>query len=198
MTPGPIDDAKAHMQKTIEATRREFGAVRTGRATPALLERITVDYYGVQTPVNQVATVTAPDPRLLVVQPWDKRMIKEVERAILKSELGLTPSTDGNVIRLPIPALTEERRRELVKVVRKHAVEGRVPIVRHRRIMARRRPSRLRFLQLVRPMTHNAWRMPLTTLRPRSILSSVSLTTISRPEPSARRMTISRRGWPAR
>ena len=133
MTPGPIDDAKAHMQKTIEATRREFGAVRTGRATPALLERITVDYYGVQTPVNQVATVTAPDPRLLVVQPWDKRMIKEVERAILKSELGLTPSTDGNVIRLPIPALTEERRRELVKVVRKHAEEGRVAIRNIRR-----------------------------------------------------------------
>jgi ribosome recycling factor len=121
------------MQKTIDATRREFGAVRTGRATPALLERITVDYYGVQTPVNQVATVTAPDPRLLVVQPWDKKMIKEVERAILKSELGLTPSTDGTVVRLPIPSLTEERRRDLVKVVRKHAEEGRVAIRNIRR-----------------------------------------------------------------
>ncbi len=133
MSHGVINDAKVHMQKTVEATRREFGGIRTGRATPALLERISVDYYGVQTPVTQVATVTAPDPRLLVVQPWDKRMLKEVERAILKSELGLTPSTDGNVIRLPIPALTEERRRELVKVVRKHAEEGRVAIRNIRR-----------------------------------------------------------------
>jgi len=98
-----------------------------------VLERITVDYYGAQTPVNQVATVTAPDPRLLVIQPWDKRMIKEVERAIQKSELGLTPSTDGTVIRLSIPGLTEERRRELVKVVRKHAEEGRVAIRNIRR-----------------------------------------------------------------
>jgi ribosome recycling factor len=130
---GVINDAKVNMQKTIDATRREFGAVRTGRATPALLERITVDYYGVQTPVTQVATVTAPDPRLLVVQPWDKKMIKEVERAILKSELGLTPSTDGTVVRLPIPSLTEERRRDLAKVVRKHAEEGRVAIRNIRR-----------------------------------------------------------------
>jgi ribosome recycling factor len=130
---GVINDAKVNMQKTIDATRREFGAVRTGRATPALLERITVDYYGVQTPVTQVATVTAPDARLLVVQPWDKKMIKEVERAILKSELGLTPSTDGTVVRLPIPSLTEERRRDLVKVVRKHAEEGRVAIRNIRR-----------------------------------------------------------------
>ena len=103
MSQGVINDAKVHMQKTIDATKREFGGIRTGRATPALLERITVDYYGAQTPVNQVATVTAPDPRLLVIQPWDKRMIKEVERAIQKSELGLTPSTDGTVIRLSIP-----------------------------------------------------------------------------------------------
>ncbi|OLD57405.1 MAG: ribosome recycling factor [Armatimonadetes bacterium 13_1_40CM_3_65_7] len=133
MSQGVINDAKVHMQKTIDATKREFGGIRTGRATPALLERITVDYYGAQTPVNQVATVTAPDPRLLVIQPWDKRMIKEVERAIQKSELGLTPSTDGTVIRLSIPGLTEERRRELVKVVRKHAEEGRVAIRNIRR-----------------------------------------------------------------
>ncbi len=128
-----IDDAKVHMQKAVEATKREFGGIRTGRATPALLERITVAYYGVPTPVTQVATVTAPDPRLLVVQPWDKSLVKDVERAILKSELGLTPSTDGTVIRLPIPSLTEERRRELVKVVRKHAEEGRVAIRNIRR-----------------------------------------------------------------
>ena len=133
MTHGVMNDAKVHMQKAVDATRREFGGVRTGRATPALLERITVDYYGVQTPVNQVASVTAPDSRLLVVQPWDKNLVKEVERAILKSELGLVPSSDGTVIRLPIPSLTEERRRDLVKVVRKHAEEGRVAIRNIRR-----------------------------------------------------------------
>jgi ribosome recycling factor len=121
------------MQKAIDATRREFAAIRTGRATPALLERITVDYYGVQTPVTQVATITVPEPRLLVVQPWDKQMVKDIERAIQKSELGLVPSTDGAVIRLPIPSLTEERRRDLVKVVRKHAEEGRVAIRNIRR-----------------------------------------------------------------
>jgi ribosome recycling factor len=121
------------MQKAVDATKREFGSVRTGRATPALLERVTVDYYGVQTPVTQVASVTVPDPRLLVVQPWDKSLVKEVERAILKSELGLTPSTDGVVIRLPIPTLTGERRRDLVKIVRKHAEEGRVAVRNIRR-----------------------------------------------------------------
>jgi len=126
-------DAKVHMQKAVDATKREFASVRTGRATPALLERIMVDYYGVATPVNQVASVTVPDSRLLVVAPWDKHLIKEVEKAILKSELGLTPSTDGTVIRLPIPALTEERRRDLVKIVRKHAEEGRVAIRNIRR-----------------------------------------------------------------
>jgi ribosome recycling factor len=118
VTRDAINDAKLHMQKAIDAT---------------LLERITVEYYGVHTPVNQVATVTAPDPRMLVVQPWDKNMVKDVERAILKSELGLVPSTDGAVIRLPIPSLTEERRRDLVKVVRKHAEEGRVAIRNIRR-----------------------------------------------------------------
>lgn len=133
MTQGVINDAKVHMQKTVDATRREFGGIRTGRATPALLERITVEYYGVQTPINQVATVTAPDPRLLIVQPWDKSLIKDLERALLKSELGLVPSSDGAVIRLPIPSLTEERRRELVKVVRKQAEEGRVAIRNIRR-----------------------------------------------------------------
>ena len=133
MTEGVLNDARAHMQKTVDATRREFGSVRTGRATPALLERVTVDYYGVQTPITQVATVTAPDPRLLVVQPWDKSLLKDLERALLKSELGLVPSSDGALIRLPIPALTEERRRDLVKVVRKHAEEGRVAVRNIRR-----------------------------------------------------------------
>jgi ribosome recycling factor len=128
-----VADAKTHMQKAVEATKREFAGVRTGRASPALLERVSVDYYGVATPVTQVASVSVPEARLLVIQPWDKALIKEIERAILKSELGLTPSTDGAVIRLPIPSLTGERRRELVKVVHKQAEEGRVAIRNIRR-----------------------------------------------------------------
>jgi ribosome recycling factor len=128
-----IVDAKAHMQKAVDTAKREFAGVRTGRASPALLERVTVDYYGVPTPITQVATITVPDPRLLVVQPWDKNLVREIDRAIQKSELGLVPSNDGTVIRLPIPGLTEERRRELVKVVRKQAEEGRVAIRNIRR-----------------------------------------------------------------
>jgi ribosome recycling factor len=128
-----VADAKAHMQKTVDATKREFGGVRTGRASPALLERVSVEYYGVATPVTQVASVSVPEARLLVIQPWDKSLIKEIERAILKSELGLMPSSDGAVIRLPIPPLTGDRRRELVKVVHKQAEEGKVAIRNIRR-----------------------------------------------------------------
>ena len=128
-----VADAKAHMQKAVEVVKREFGGVRTGRATPTLVERVTVDYYGVPTPVTQVATVTNADARLLVIQPWDKAMVKDIERAILKSELGLTPSNDGVVIRLPIPPLSGERRKELVKVVHKQAEEGRVAVRNIRR-----------------------------------------------------------------
>lgn len=126
-------DAKTRMQKAIEVTKHEFGTLRTGRASPALLEQIRVDYYGVPTPITQLATVSVPDPRMLVIQPWDKQMTKEVERAILKSELGLTPASDGTVIRVPIPTLTEERRKELAKVARKHTEEGRVAIRNIRR-----------------------------------------------------------------
>ena len=128
-----VADAKTHMHKAVDATKREFSTVRTGRAAPALLERVTVDYYGVSTPVTQVASVSVPEPRLLVIQPWDKALVKEVERAILKSDLGLTPSTDGAVIRLPIPPLTGDRRRELVKVVHKQAEDGRVAVRNVRR-----------------------------------------------------------------
>lgn len=126
-------DAKQRMAKAIDATRHEFGALRTGRASPALLEQIRVDYYGAPTPVNQLATITVPEPRLLVIQPWDKKFVKEVERAILKSELGLVPSSDGVHIRVPIPTLTEERRKELVKVAHRHAEEGRVAVRNIRR-----------------------------------------------------------------
>ncbi len=128
-----IADAKARMQKAIEVIRHEFAALRTGRASPVLLEQIRVDYYGVPTPITQVATVTVPEPRLLVIAPWDKKMVKDVEKAILKSELGLVPSSDGVHVRVPIPPLTEERRKDLVKIARKHAEEGRVAIRNVRR-----------------------------------------------------------------
>ncbi len=121
-----LDDAKRRMDKSVEATQHEFNTVRTGRASAALLDRISVDYYGTMTPVKQLATINVPEPRLLTVQPFDPSSIKAIERAIMESDLGLTPSNDGKVIRLPIPSLTEERRKELVKVVRHLAEEGRV------------------------------------------------------------------------
>ena len=128
-----LQDATGRMDKSIEATRHEFNTVRTGRASAALLDRITIDYYGQQTPLKQLATVNAPEARLLTVQPFDPGSIKQIERAIQESDLGLTPSNDGKMIRLPIPQLTEERRKELVKVVRQMAEEGRVAVRNIRR-----------------------------------------------------------------
>src|SRR3954465_8396458 len=128
-----LQDAREHMDKSVEATRGKFGSVRTGRASPALLDRISVDYYGAQTPLRQLATINAPEARLLMVQPYDKSSIKAIERAILESDIGLTPNNDGSIIRLQIPELTEERRRDLVKVVRGLAEEGRVAIRNIRR-----------------------------------------------------------------
>src|SRR5215208_4955827 len=128
-----LQDAREHMDKSVEATRGKFGSVRTGRASPALLDRISVDYYGAQTPLRQLATINAPEARLLTVQPYDKSSIKAIERAILESDIGLTPNNDGSIIRLQIPELTEERRRELVKVVRGLAEEGRVAVRNIRR-----------------------------------------------------------------
>jgi ribosome recycling factor len=121
------------MGKSIEATRQEFGSVRTGRASPALLDRINVDYYGAATPLRQLATISAPEARLLTIQPYDKGSIKQIEKAILESDVGLTPSNDGAVVRLGIPELTEERRKQLVKVVRHIAEEGRVAVRNVRR-----------------------------------------------------------------
>jgi ribosome recycling factor len=128
-----LQDAREHMDKSVDATRHKFGSVRTGRASTALLDRITVDYYGAQTPLKQLATVSAPEARLLTVQPYDKSSIKGIEKAILESDVGLTPNNDGQIIRLQVPELTEERRRELVKVVRNLAEEGRVAIRNIRR-----------------------------------------------------------------
>jgi ribosome recycling factor len=128
-----LADARERMGKSVEATRHEFQTVRTGRASPALLDRVNVDYYGTATPLRQLATITAPEARLLSIQPYDKSSIKAIEKAIISSDLGLTPNNDGNLIRLGIPELTEERRRELVKVVRHIAEEGRVAIRNIRR-----------------------------------------------------------------
>jgi ribosome recycling factor len=128
-----LQDAREHMEKSVDATRHKFGSVRTGRASTALLDRINVDYYGTQTPLKQLATVSAPEARLLTVQPYDKNSIKNIERAILESDVGLTPNNDGSIIRLQVPELTEERRKDLVKVVRHLAEEGRVAIRNIRR-----------------------------------------------------------------
>jgi ribosome recycling factor len=128
-----LGDARNRMTKSVESTRHEFGSVRTGRASPALLDRIQVDYYGALTPLKQLATVSAPEARMLTIQPYDKSSIKAIERAILESDIGLTPSNDGALIRLVVPELTEERRRQLVKVVRHIAEEGRVAIRNVRR-----------------------------------------------------------------
>ena len=126
-------DVERRMEKAVEALQRELQAIRTGRASPALVERLPVEYYGTPTPLQQIAAIHATDVRTLTIQPWDRKALPDIERAILKSELGLTPSTDGAVIRLSIPSLTEERRRDLVKVVRRHAEEGRVAIRNIRR-----------------------------------------------------------------
>ncbi len=128
-----LADAKRRMDKSIEATHHEFNSIRTGRASPALLDRITIDYYGTPTPLKSLASISAPEARLLVVQPFDPGAIKNIERAIQESDLGLTPSNDGKLVRLPIPALTEERRKDLVKVVRRVAEEGKVAIRNVRR-----------------------------------------------------------------
>lgn len=128
-----LADAKDRMNKTVESTRGEFATVRTGRATPHLLDRITVDYYGAMTPLNQMANVAASEARLLTVTPYDKGSMGLIEKAIQESDIGLTPSNDGNVIRLQIPDLTEERRKDLVKVVHGVAEDGRIAIRNVRR-----------------------------------------------------------------
>lgn len=128
-----IQDASRRMDKSIEAARVEFNTVRTGRAASALLDRIEIDYYGQRTPLKQLASINVPEPRMLTIQPFDPSSIKVIERAIQESDLGLTPSNDGKLIRLPIPALTEERRKELVRVVRNLAEEGRVAVRNVRR-----------------------------------------------------------------
>ena len=128
-----LANAKDKMTKAIQAFSRELASIRAGRANASLLDRITVDYYGAPTPVNQLAGISVPEARLLLIQPYDRTILGEIEKAILKSDLGLNPSSDGNIIRIAIPALTEERRKELVKVVKKEAEEAKVAIRNIRR-----------------------------------------------------------------
>lgn len=128
-----LDQAKDRMEKAIGAYTRELASIRAGRANASLLDRITVMYYGAQTPLNQMAGISVPEPRLLVIQPYDKSTLGDIEKAILKSDIGITPSNDGTLIRLAIPALTEERRKELVKVVKKEAEDAKVAIRNVRR-----------------------------------------------------------------
>ena len=127
------DDAEARMGKAIDALRRDLATIRTGRASPSLVERLPVDYYGSSTPLNQLAGISVPEPRMLVIQPWDRGSMAAIEKAIRKSELGLNPTNDGQVVRIAIPALTEERRKQLVKLVNGHVEEGKVALRNIRR-----------------------------------------------------------------
>lgn len=126
-------DAERRMQKAVEALRQDISSIRTGRASSALVERITVDYYGTPTPINQVASISVPEARLLVIQPWDRKMLIDIEKAIQKSDLGINPNNDGQVIRLAIPPLNEERRRDMVKTLHKKLDEHKVAIRNVRR-----------------------------------------------------------------
>ena len=128
-----LSQAEARMEKAVEKLREDLMTIRTGRASPALVERLRVEYYGTPTPLNQLAAISAPEPRLLVIRPWDPTAVAEIEKALLTSELGLTPSSDGAIIRLPIPRLTEERRLELSKAVGRRVEEGRVAVRNIRR-----------------------------------------------------------------
>lgn len=137
-----ISEMREQMDGAVEAMRREFASVRTGKASPALLDTVRVDAYGAKTPLNQVASVNTPEPRLIVVQPWDKSLIGAIEKAIQAADLGLNPSNDGNVVRIPVPALNEERRRDMVRLLHKLAEEGRIS-VRHARQEANKEVKRL-------------------------------------------------------
>jgi len=128
-----MSEAKEKMEKAVDALQLDLRSIRTGRASPALVERLQVEYYGTPTPMNQLATISAPEPRLLTIRPWDGTALAAIEKALLKSDLGLTPNNDGKIIRLAIPRLNEERRQELVKVVARRVEEGRVAVRNIRR-----------------------------------------------------------------
>ena len=133
MTKDILSSQEERMKKSLEALKRDFGSMRAGRATPSLLDKVMVDYYGTPTPVNQVAKVSVPEPRMITIQPWEKTLLHDIEKAIMKSDLGLSPNSDGTTIRLAIPQLTQERRQELVKTVGKKAEETKVAVRNLRR-----------------------------------------------------------------
>lgn len=128
-----LSEAKSRMSKSIEVLKRDLAGIRTGRASPMIFDNIKIDYYGTQTPLKQIATISAPEARLLIIQPWDNATLGDITKAIQKSDLGLNPSSDGHMIRIPIPPLSEERRREMVKLVHKRAEEGKVALRNVRR-----------------------------------------------------------------
>jgi ribosome recycling factor len=133
MTHDALEAIEPKMQRGIEAMERDFAGIRTGRASTALVERIVVDYYGAQTPLNQLAGISTPDPHLIVIQPWDRSALAAIEKAIIRSDIGLVPNVDGTVVRLNVPPLTEERRRDMVKQVHRRAEDARVEVRNHRR-----------------------------------------------------------------
>ena len=128
-----LPDADSRMTKSVEALRRDLSSLRTGRATPALLENFAVDYFGVPTPLTQLATISAPEARLITIQPWDRQTLREIEKGLLKSDMGFNPSSDGNIIRVPIPPLSQERRKELVRVLKKKVEDGKLAVRNVRR-----------------------------------------------------------------
>ncbi|MBN1958053.1 MAG: ribosome recycling factor [Desulfuromonadales bacterium] len=128
-----LSEAKKAMEKAVKALKKEMSKVRTGRASTSLLDDVTVEYYGVSTPLSQVATLSTPEARLITVQPWEKNLIPDIEKAIFKADLGLTPSSDGQLIRLPVPALTEERRRDMVKIIKRMAEDAKISVRNARR-----------------------------------------------------------------
>jgi ribosome recycling factor len=134
LTPDAVlSEVERKMNRAIDALRRELNTLRTGRATPALLENITIEYYGVPTPLKQIASISAPDARAILVQPWDKQSLREIEKSLMKSEMGFNPSNDGSIITVPIPPLTQERRQELVRLLKRKIEEGKVSIRNVRR-----------------------------------------------------------------
>lgn len=144
MTHEALTAIEPKMQRAVEAMERDFGGIRTGRASTALVERIMVDYYGTPTPINQLAGISVPDAHLIVIQPWDRSVLSAIEKAITRSDIGITPNVDGTVVRLNVPPLTEERRHELVKQVRRRTEEARVEVRNHRREAADRLKRALR------------------------------------------------------
>lgn len=144
MTHVALIEIEPKMQRAVEAMERDLSGIRTGRASTALVERITVDYYGAQTPLNQVAGISTPDPHLIVIQPWDRSVLSAIEKAITKSDIGIMPNVDGTVVRLNVPPLTEERRKEMVKQVRRRTEEARVEVRNHRRDAAEQLKKALR------------------------------------------------------